>query len=72
MLRFVSPPCGSPPQHHNKVLSLSLKNSCFPNNLKSAEVSPIVKKDNNLEKENYRPVSNLPYVSKDTQVNNFM
>ena len=42
-----------------KVINLSLRNNCFPNDLKSVEMRPIFKKDNNLKKENYRPVSVL-------------
>ena len=36
----------------------------FPNALKSAEVSPILKKGDVMNKKNYRPVSVLPCVSK--------
>ena len=36
----------------------------FPKELKLAEVSPIFKKEDDLDKENYRPVSVLPHVSK--------
>ena len=35
----------------------------FPKELKLAEVSPIFKKEDDLDKENYRPVSVLPHVS---------
>ena len=47
-----------------KVVNLSRRNDCFPNDLKSAEVSPIFKKDNGLQKENYRLVSVLPHALK--------
>ena len=61
-----------------KVIHLSLRNGCPLNDLNSAEISPILKKDIDLEKENYRPVSVLCNVSKVferiiyTQINNFM
>lgn len=44
----------------NKCIELSL----FPTALKRAEITPIFKKGDNLKKENYRPVSVLPCVSK--------
>ena len=46
-----------------KIINLSLGNGCFPDDLKLAEVSPILKK-NNLDKENYRPVIVLFKLSK--------
>ena len=42
----------------------SIKKDCFPEELKLAEVSPIFKKKDDLDKENYRPVGVLPHVSK--------
>ena len=36
----------------------------FPDKLKLADIIPVFKKNNPLEKENYRPVSVLPVVSK--------
>ena len=47
-----------------KIINLSLRNGCFPNDLKAAQVSPIFKKHDDLEKENYRSVSVLPYMLK--------
>ena len=47
-----------------KIINLSLRNGCFPNDLKAAQVSLIFKKHDDLEKENYRPASVLPYMSK--------
>ena len=44
-------------------INLSIEKGCFPEELKLAEVSPIFKKKD-LDKENYRPVSVLPHVSK--------
>ena len=45
-------------------INVSIENGCFPEELKLAEVSPIFKKKDDLGKENYRPVSVLPNVSK--------
>ena len=42
-----------------KIINLSLENGCFPDDLKFAEVRPIFKKSDDLDKENYRPVSVL-------------
>ncbi len=36
----------------------------FPVELKKAEVTPVFKKDDRMNKEKYRPVSVLPFVSK--------
>ena len=41
-----------------------IDDSIFPTALKKAEITPIYKKGNSLQKENYRPVSVLPCVSK--------
>ena len=50
----------------------------FPKELKKAKTIPVYKKDDPLKKENYRPVSLLPHVSKIfersiyNQINNYM
>ena len=50
----------------------------FQTKLKAAEVTPTFKKNDDLDKENYRPVNVLPHVSKITervmyiQIENFM
>jgi predicted membrane protein len=36
----------------------------LPEKLKAAQVSPLFKKDNSLDKSNYRPISVLPTISK--------
>ena len=36
----------------------------FPSNLKNAYVTPVFKNKNPLDKENYRPASALPIISK--------
>ena len=46
------------------MINLLFENGCFPDDLKLAEVSPIFKKNDDLDKENYRPVSVLFNVSK--------
>ena len=45
-----------------KTVNSSIRNGCFPDELKASEVTPIFKKNDDLEKENYRPVSVLPHV----------
>ena len=45
-------------------VNLSIEKGCFPEKLRLAEVSPIFKKKDDLDKENYRPASVLPHVSK--------
>ena len=50
--------------HLSFSINLSMEKGCFPEELKLAEVSPIFKKKDDLDKENYRPVSVLPHVSK--------
>ena len=45
-----------------KIIDNAFENGCFPDELKYAEVSPVFKKNDDLDKENYRPVSILPHV----------
>ena len=47
-----------------KIINVSFQNDRFPDELKLAEVSPISKKNDDLDKENYRPASILSHVSK--------
>ena len=64
--------------HLTRIINSSIQNGCFPDELKAAEVTPIFKKNDDLDKENYRPVSVLPHVSKIIervmyiQIENFM
>ena len=44
---------------------MSLQQSVFPDQLKTAQVVPLHKKNSILEKGNYRPVFVLPNISKD-------
>ena len=47
------------------IINNSLTSSCVPQDYKLAVVKPLLKKAGlPLVKENYRPISNLPYVSK--------
>ena len=46
------------------IISNCLKDGLFPNELKLADVSPVFKKNDDLNKENYRPVSILSHMSK--------
>ena len=46
------------------LINKSITNSIFPKKLKEAEVVPLFKKNNPLDKCNYRPVSVLPTISK--------
>ena len=61
-----------------KIINLSIGNRCFPGELKAAEVTPIFKKNDDLDKENYRPVNVVPHMSKIIervmymQIENFM
>ena len=45
-------------------INFSIANSKFPNRLKEAQVIPVYKKTDPLDKHNYRPISILPYISK--------
>ena len=46
------------------IFRASLREGVFPDKIKTAKVSPIFKRGNNLQTENYRPVSVLPLFSK--------
>ena len=47
-----------------QILNMSIDNNCYPNDLKLAEIRPVFKKKDDLDKENDRPVSVLSHVSK--------
>ena len=38
-----------------QINKMSIDNNCYPNDLKLAELSPVFKKKDDLDKENYRP-----------------
>ena len=46
------------------IINKCLSNGLFPSELKLADVSPVFKKDVDLNNENYRPVIILSYMSK--------
>ena len=46
------------------IINKALDEGTFPNNLKKAEVIPVYKKSDKLNKSNYRPVSILPILAK--------
>ena len=50
--------------HLTKILNLCLITEIFPNQLKVARVTPLLKKGSKLDKSNYRPISILPALSK--------
>ena len=50
--------------HLTNSINYSIQHSSFTQELKLSEVIPVCKKLNPLQKENYRPVSLLPHVSK--------
>ena len=47
-----------------EIINNSVQTGNFPNELKLAEVTPVYKKKNHFNKENYRPVSVSSHVSK--------
>ena len=51
-------------QHLINVINHALQPNCFRDKIKQSGVIPIYKKLDPLEKENYRPISLLPHVSK--------
>ena len=60
------------------LINNCLKEGVFPNDLKLADIKPIFKMEDSLNKENYRPASILPHLSKVferilyKQINSFM
>ena len=47
-----------------KIINTSLEKGCVSNQLKLAEVTPVFKKEDELNKENYHPVNVLSHASK--------
>ena len=47
-----------------QIINMYIENNCYPDDVKLAEVSPVFKKKDDLDKENYRPVSVLSHVPK--------
>ena len=46
------------------LINMSFEQSLFPDSLKMAELAPVFKKDDKMNKNNFRPVSVLPCISK--------
>ena len=53
----------------SKIYNESILNSNFPGTLKKADITPVHKKDEMTNKENYRPVSILPSISNNFERN---
>ena len=51
-------------KHITTLVNNTIKTSVFPTRLKEAQVVPLHKKNDPLDKKNYRPVSILPTISK--------
>ena len=47
-----------------KAINYAITENTFPEQLKKSEVIPLYKKEDPLKKENYKPMSLLPHVSK--------
>ena len=47
-----------------KLINNEVNNSNFPDNLKLADITPVLKKGDATSTKNYRPISVLPPVSK--------
>ena len=45
-------------------INKSIETGCFPDSLKEPNITPIFRKDDPLDKSNYRPVSFVPLISK--------
>ena len=62
----------------HKLFNDSIEKSDFPQNLKLADTTPVYKKNDSLDKTNYRPISILPVVTKifgkimQKQINDFI
>ena len=46
------------------MFNFYIDKTAFPNSLKQADITPVHKKDDTNNKNNYRPVSILPFLSK--------
>ena len=50
--------------HLTELFNGFIETSSFPDSMKNADVTPIFKKDDNMNKVNYRPISLLPTIAK--------
>ena len=51
-------------RYFHKNINFCIENSIFPSDLKVADVTPAFKKKSKTSKDNYRPISILPNISK--------
>ena len=51
-------------RYFHKNINFCIENSIFPSDLKVADVIPVFKKKSKTSKDNYRPISILPNISK--------
>ena len=51
-------------RYFHKNISFCIENSIFPSDLKIADVTPAFKKKSKTSKDNYRPISVFPNISK--------
>ena len=60
---------GAPAIHISltSIINFSIESSIYPNDNKKAEISPLYKKNDNLVKTNYRPLSIFTSLSKITE-----
>ena len=61
IIKIAAPELGST---MNYLINAAIDTSCFPDNLKLANINPTHKKKAKTEKVNYRPLNILPSVSK--------
>ena len=47
-----------------KLINTSFINGIFPSNMKIARLTPVFKKGDKFDPNNYRPISSLPFISK--------
>lgn len=63
-IKFISRFSNELSQKITDLINISIQTSNFPNCLKIAKITPIYKKDDKKEVNNYRPISVLPCISK--------
>ena len=62
--KFLRMSAGCVSNHFCDLFNLCILKSQFPDSLKLADISPVFKKDDNLNKKNYRPINVLSVLSK--------